>query len=259
MGECDFCLLWNVVLWGDKMTFNHAHSCLSWLTCYLEEWHSILVKIWIHQRWEHDGRQLQTCAATLWKKGAGKICQTEPSCNLIEVPRLRYKSKVTASGLGAPLVIKHLSQEEPRVAQHDQWYWSMVSTICDNVAGDIPGHASISLVIFLWICSPHAILFVWYCSHCFPIRCSFARYDNSNWISSGDRKNAIKLCRCLAGQSSSSALQLRLIQQFWWRKYKWIHHNRTLKDLNGSLSLSSICQCQIQVHLTLVNVNIRFK
>ena len=38
-----------------------------------------------------------------------------------------YKSKVTASGLGAPLVIKHLSQEEPRVAQHDQWYWSMVS------------------------------------------------------------------------------------------------------------------------------------
>ena len=41
-----------------------------------------------------------------------------------------YKSKVTASGLGAPLVIKHLSQEEPRVAQHDQWYWSMVSTIC---------------------------------------------------------------------------------------------------------------------------------
>jgi len=37
-----------------------------------------------------------------------------------------YGRKVTASGLGAPLVIKHLSQEEPRVAQHDQWYWSMV-------------------------------------------------------------------------------------------------------------------------------------
>ena len=90
MGECDFCLLWNVILWGDKVTINYAHSCLSWLTCYLEEWHSILVKIWIHQRWEHDGRQLQTCAATLWKKGAGKICQTEPSCNLIEIPRLRY-------------------------------------------------------------------------------------------------------------------------------------------------------------------------
>ena len=90
MGECDLCLLWNVILWGDKVTFNHAHSCVSWLTSYLEEWHSILVKIWIHQRWEHDGRQLQTCAATLWKKGAGKICQTEPSCNLIEVPRPRY-------------------------------------------------------------------------------------------------------------------------------------------------------------------------
>merc|ERR1711972_66285 len=37
-----------------------------------------------------------------------------------------YGRKVTASGLGSPLVIKHLSQEEPRVAQHDQWYWSMV-------------------------------------------------------------------------------------------------------------------------------------
>ena len=60
-----------------------------------------------------------------------------------------YKSKVTASGLGAPLVIKHLSQEEPKVAQHDQWYWSMVSSICNNVTGDIPGHASMSQVILL--------------------------------------------------------------------------------------------------------------
>ena len=164
-----------------------------------------------------------------------------------------YKSKVTASGLGAPLVIKHLSQEEPKVAQHDQWYWSMVSTICNNVAGDYPGHASWSLVIFLWIC----FLFVWYCSHCFPIRCKFARYYNLNWLSSGERKNATKLCRCLAGQSSSSALQLRLIQQFWWRKYKWIHHNRTLKNLNGSLSLSSICHCQMQLQFKLGKV--RFK
>ena len=33
------------------------------------------------------------------------------------------------------------------VAQHDQWYWSMVSTICYNVAGDTPGHVYMSLVI----------------------------------------------------------------------------------------------------------------
>ena len=143
MGECDFCLLWNVILWGDKVTINYAHSCLSWLTCYLEEWHSILVKIWIHQRWEHDGRQLQTCTATLWKKGAGKI-KLKPDWSS-QTKIHSYKSKVTASGLGAPLVIKHLSQEEPRVAQHDQWYWSMVSTYCNNVAGDYLGHASMSL------------------------------------------------------------------------------------------------------------------
>merc|ERR1711971_1230326 len=37
--------------------------------------------------------------------------------------------KVTANGLGSPLVIKHLRQEEEqggKLAQHDQWYWSMV-------------------------------------------------------------------------------------------------------------------------------------
>ena len=34
-----------------------------------------------------------------------------------------YLFQVTANGLGAPLVIKHTSQE----VQRDQWYWSMVS------------------------------------------------------------------------------------------------------------------------------------
>jgi len=34
-----------------------------------------------------------------------------------------YGRKVTANGLGAPLVIKHTSQE---TVQRDQWYWSMV-------------------------------------------------------------------------------------------------------------------------------------
>merc|ERR1711971_390543 len=41
-----------------------------------------------------------------------------------------YGRKVTANGLGSPLVIKHLRQEEEqggKLAQHDQWYWSMVS------------------------------------------------------------------------------------------------------------------------------------
>jgi len=40
-----------------------------------------------------------------------------------------YGRKVTANGLGSPLVIKHMRQEEEqggKLAQHDQWYWSMV-------------------------------------------------------------------------------------------------------------------------------------
>ena len=39
---------------------------------------------------------------------------------------------MTANGLGSPLVIKHMRQEEEqggKLVQHDQWYWSMVSMI----------------------------------------------------------------------------------------------------------------------------------
>ena len=90
-----------------------------------------------------------------------KLIQTASSQTKIH----SYKSQVTASGLGAPLVIKHLSQEEPKVAQHDQWYWSMVSTIGNNLAGDIPGHAFMSLNIDPPMnMYPRAILFVWHCA-----------------------------------------------------------------------------------------------
>ena len=41
----------------------------------------------------------------------------------IWLPLVNYLFQVTANGLGAPLVIKHSSQE----VQRDQWYWSMVS------------------------------------------------------------------------------------------------------------------------------------
>jgi len=40
-----------------------------------------------------------------------------------------YGRKVTANGLGSPLVIKHMRQEEEqggKLVQHNQWYWSMV-------------------------------------------------------------------------------------------------------------------------------------
>jgi len=40
-----------------------------------------------------------------------------------------YGRKVTANGLGSPLVIKHMRQEEEeggKPSQRDQWYWSMV-------------------------------------------------------------------------------------------------------------------------------------
>jgi len=40
-----------------------------------------------------------------------------------------YGRKVTANGLGSPLVIKHMRQEDKdggKPTQHDQWYWSMV-------------------------------------------------------------------------------------------------------------------------------------
>ena len=45
---------------------------------------------------------------------------------------------MTANGLGSPLVIKHMRQEEEKPAQHDQWYWSMVSGIViGNGAGTL--------------------------------------------------------------------------------------------------------------------------
>jgi len=54
-----------------------------------------------------------------------------------------YGRKVTANGLGSPLVIKHLREEDgDKSSQHDQWYWSMVPgwavvLICLAVAANV--------------------------------------------------------------------------------------------------------------------------